>query len=60
MKKEEYKPLRKSLGLSQSDLAKELGECRAIINKRENGKATITNSSALALKYLQISKNKES
>jgi len=52
MKADEYKSLRKKLGLNQAGLAALLGVTRKTVNRREAGDATITVEAALSLRWL--------
>jgi len=48
----EYRARRDTLGLTQADLAKELGVSRETVNRRESGEQTIDLEAALAIRNL--------
>jgi transcriptional regulator with XRE-family HTH domain len=52
MTKEEYRAIRKQLGLTQAGLAKALGKSRATVENREIGKVGIDYEAELAISML--------
>jgi len=56
MTSEEYKSIRKKLGLTQAELSAVLGVSRKTINFRESGSTKITEEARLAI--LLLKKNK--
>ena len=56
MTRNQWRRIRETLGLSQEELAKELGVDRTSITRYENGAAPIPESRMIALKLLQQAK----
>jgi transcriptional regulator with XRE-family HTH domain len=52
MRPKEFIRIRKRMGLTQAQLARELGVSRAAVSRWESGKRAIDNVLALAMEYL--------
>ena len=50
----EFKKIRKELGLTQAEFAKELGMLQPAVSRREKGLAAVSKRDLMAAKYLAL------